>query len=691
MSHLTKFSDDTVQSGENMLLTFTNIGKDVFPQATKTVLDMSQALGQDTKSSAIQLGKALNDPITGVTALQRVGVTFNQTQKDLIKTYMQHGETAKAQGVILQELQKEFGGSAEAAGKTFGGQLTILNQYIDDVKQNIGDALIPVLARLLGAAMPLISAFVDFSGVAINGAIDALSSLGQELEVVTVPLFGFSRTLIADAASHFTDLANTLKNPVHDALDNTRTILDKQVIPKFQDLASLVSGRVHQSFVEFSPVALALAHVMQNDLAVGVDVAGKAMAATGNWIQTTGIPEYTSFASVVKDKLGAAYLQLAKDAQGVGASIGGKIGGAVGGAIPKLDIGSLLGGADLSSIQQSLKEIAGDLNGISGAFNGVGQTVSGVWSFLKPIFDVWGEWGNRIATDWNKDLPVLSDNLLAFWLHVKPALEQLIAHLQKIPLIGQLFQGIDLNKFNLKDFIANWQHIVDLVIDGFFEKLPGVIINALTFAELFFDTAIGLANGFLNILEPIFNLLNAVGVWMSGPGAKAIGTFADGAANLGNQFQNIAGWIANMAGQLQNVSTILANSPVLGGLLQFIMNPNSGKGNFNFGPPGIYGGGIGGGSHNGGSGGGIGGGRGFAGGTDFAPGGWSWVGEEGPEKMYVPHGAQIYPHQQSMQMTQGGGYSGPREIVLEVSGYQLGRVIMPLIVEQKRMALGVRM
>src|SRR5437763_6810126 len=47
-SHLTKFQDDTVQSAENMILTFTNVGKDVFPQATKTVLDMSQALGQDT-------------------------------------------------------------------------------------------------------------------------------------------------------------------------------------------------------------------------------------------------------------------------------------------------------------------------------------------------------------------------------------------------------------------------------------------------------------------------------------------------------------------------------------------------------------------------------------------------------------------------------------------------------------------
>src|SRR5258708_31941306 len=87
-SHLTKFSDDTVQCSENMLLTFTNIGKNVFPQATVATLDLAQKMGGDTKNAAIQLGKALNDPITGVSALQRVGVTFSQTQKDQIKGFM---------------------------------------------------------------------------------------------------------------------------------------------------------------------------------------------------------------------------------------------------------------------------------------------------------------------------------------------------------------------------------------------------------------------------------------------------------------------------------------------------------------------------------------------------------------------------------------------------------------------------
>jgi hypothetical protein len=82
LSEVTRFSDDAIIGGENLLLTFTNIGKDVFPMATEAMLDMSQKMGQDVKSSAIQLGKALNDPIDGIGALTRIGVSFTDEQKN---------------------------------------------------------------------------------------------------------------------------------------------------------------------------------------------------------------------------------------------------------------------------------------------------------------------------------------------------------------------------------------------------------------------------------------------------------------------------------------------------------------------------------------------------------------------------------------------------------------------------------
>jgi hypothetical protein len=71
--------DEAIASGENLLLTFTNIrneagkGNDVFDQTTKAALDMSVALGTDMKASAMQLGKALNDPIKGVSKLTKQG------------------------------------------------------------------------------------------------------------------------------------------------------------------------------------------------------------------------------------------------------------------------------------------------------------------------------------------------------------------------------------------------------------------------------------------------------------------------------------------------------------------------------------------------------------------------------------------------------------------------------------------
>lgn len=177
LQKVTKFSDEAILGGENMLLTFTSIGKEIFPQATETILDMSQALGQDLKSSAIQLGKALNDPITGVTALRRVGVQFSDEQEEMIKKLVESGQMMEAQKFILEELKTEFGGSAVAAGKTFGGQLEILKNKLSDIKENIGNALLPILSSLTEAFgriidSPAFQKAVDF----VTGKLGELST-----------------------------------------------------------------------------------------------------------------------------------------------------------------------------------------------------------------------------------------------------------------------------------------------------------------------------------------------------------------------------------------------------------------------------------------------------------------------------------------------------------------------------------
>lgn len=176
-------SDEAIRSTQNLLLTFTNIrnqaGKnnDIFTQATKIATDMSVALGQDMKSSAIQLGKALNDPIKGVTALQRVGVSFTQQQRDQIKALVDSGKSMQAQKLILAELNREFAGSAKAYGDTLPGQ-------ISKAKEAFGD----LSGILLSALVPAFTAIVEKANELLGWVSDHMPEIKATFEAVFTPI-----------------------------------------------------------------------------------------------------------------------------------------------------------------------------------------------------------------------------------------------------------------------------------------------------------------------------------------------------------------------------------------------------------------------------------------------------------------------------------------------------------------------
>jgi len=184
--------DDAVRSGENLLLTFTNVrdgvGKnnDIFTQATKVMADMSVALGQDTKRSAIQLGKALNDPVKGVTALRKVGVSFTADQQKQIKALVDSGKTMQAQKLILAELNKEFGGSAKAFGQSLPGAMERAKRSFEDAAEAATTALMPAItgigsavAGLATKAAPLVTKAFDGLGKGISVFVGALSGRSE--------------------------------------------------------------------------------------------------------------------------------------------------------------------------------------------------------------------------------------------------------------------------------------------------------------------------------------------------------------------------------------------------------------------------------------------------------------------------------------------------------------------------------
>jgi hypothetical protein len=130
---LTVFDDETIGGVQAMLLTFKQVQGVNFDRATGAVLDLATAMGTDANSAALQLGKALNDPIKGLTALGRMGVQFSDDQKKVIKALVDTGDVAGAQRVILKELEGQMGTAAEAARDTLGGAFEGLKNTVNNL------------------------------------------------------------------------------------------------------------------------------------------------------------------------------------------------------------------------------------------------------------------------------------------------------------------------------------------------------------------------------------------------------------------------------------------------------------------------------------------------------------------------------------------------------------------------------
>jgi phage-related minor tail protein len=84
-------------------------------------------------------------------------------QEEQIKSFMAVGDIASAQAIIMKELAVEIGGVAEAAGETSSGKMEQFKNQLDDMKETIGAALVPVLLRFMEAITPLIEKFAAAS------------------------------------------------------------------------------------------------------------------------------------------------------------------------------------------------------------------------------------------------------------------------------------------------------------------------------------------------------------------------------------------------------------------------------------------------------------------------------------------------------------------------------------------------
>jgi hypothetical protein len=140
-------SNLTIKATKAKLLTFRNLAKSAnvvggaFDRANMAALDMAAAGFGSAEGNAVQLGKALEDPIKGIAALAKSGVTFTEQEKEKIRTLVESNKMLEAQDMVLKAIEQQVGGTAAATAD----DSKKMKEGFAQVSQALGMSLLPIL------------------------------------------------------------------------------------------------------------------------------------------------------------------------------------------------------------------------------------------------------------------------------------------------------------------------------------------------------------------------------------------------------------------------------------------------------------------------------------------------------------------------------------------------------------------
>ena len=185
----TGVDQNAIKLTEAKLLTFKEIAKSAdkvggaFDRATTASVDLAAAGFGTADANAVQLGKALNDPIKGISALTRVGLTFTDKQKKVIKRLQDTGDMAGAQNVVLKAIEQQVGGTAVATANSTDKMKVAWSQ----VAETFGTLLLPMVDKVTGAVEKLTGWMQEHQGtvIAVVGALVGLAVIVKTVQIAT--------------------------------------------------------------------------------------------------------------------------------------------------------------------------------------------------------------------------------------------------------------------------------------------------------------------------------------------------------------------------------------------------------------------------------------------------------------------------------------------------------------------------
>ncbi len=202
LSKISGFDDEALVQGQTTLLRFGTLSKEQFQQATEAAADLAAMTGMDLVSAFQQVGIALDNPEQGFGRLKRQVGDLTDAQREAIDAALAMGDTAAAQGIILDALSQKVGGAAEAYGETFTGKVGKAQTAVDNFKSSVGELInsnLPqwmvttgIAAQETGDSLgPVVDGLADLvivSGPLVKGGL--LAGIGTAIKGALVGLGG---------------------------------------------------------------------------------------------------------------------------------------------------------------------------------------------------------------------------------------------------------------------------------------------------------------------------------------------------------------------------------------------------------------------------------------------------------------------------------------------------------------------
>jgi hypothetical protein len=223
---------ETIKLTQAKLLTFKELAVTAdevggaFDRATVAAVDLAAAGFGEASQNATQLGKALNDPIKGITALARSGVTFTAQEKEKIKALVESGKMLEAQDTLLKAIETQVGGTAASTvtatfkiGAAFGHVRDVVGMLLLPLFEKFADFMVN---KVVPYATKVEEAFgeggvaggLKFLATGFLNVTTNMGAFGNTLLVLTSLFIAFRAVAIAAAISQTLFNTALLANPI---------------------------------------------------------------------------------------------------------------------------------------------------------------------------------------------------------------------------------------------------------------------------------------------------------------------------------------------------------------------------------------------------------------------------------------------------------------------------------------------